>query len=137
MNKVERDPAQCRILRQADRRFLEDIKRFGDKRQRMHDRSVEIRRELSGMRTDLRRLQAMEAAAGALGAAGKVISAGAVDLSLGVRVSVLQGRIDEREMALAAAKADVANLRYQIETAQREHGKNAERLDALNCVRDS
>ncbi len=134
MNNGEKDPAQCRILRQADRRFREDIARFGDKRQRVHDRAVEIRRELSGMRSDLRRLQAMEAAAGALGAVGKVFSAGAVDLSLGIQVSVLQGRIEEKEMELAAAKSDVANLRYQIETAQRELNNNTAQGRALNCV---
>ena len=136
-NNSEKDPARCRLLRQNERQFSQDIKETAVALRSAINKVSELRNELKQMRAKERRIQGLILGAtipfGGPRAVGHAMNGLAQNLS--TELAVLQSRIGALEADIKKLENEISQLKPRSKQLTSGFEQNARQLTELNCVK--
>ncbi len=136
MQLLEKDPQQCRQLRQNDEIIRAQIKKLADDESRARNDLELLQAEMLKMIDELENLRKIQAGA-VFASAGRslVSSAGGIIASdVADKIAVLEKRISDGEIKIGMAKSQIRQIQDNKIMFENSLAANSEKMRELNCV---
>lgn len=137
MREPEKDPAECRVRRDAEVVINGEIKKAADAYRAAAKKHEQAKLDRASTQNEIYRLQAMQAASSAAGMAPHPVIRGAGSVA-GIGLEVALTRAEEKLRRIDGdymiSKAEMEEARRKQDEWTRSLADNARRMKELNCV---
>ncbi len=127
MQNQEIDAQQCRILRQADEIFKQQITKFANAAIQEKNKLNVLRSEMSELVDELYKQETLRAPAD--GSTGEILASDISD-----KISILKNKISILETRISYSAAEVIRFQDKADLAANDAQNNVSKMKDLNCV---
>ncbi len=136
MQQLEKDPQQCRQLRQNDEIIRAQIKKLADDEARARNDLELLQAEILKMIDELENLRKIQAGQTIISATNNISNSADASTNNDVadKIAVLEKRISDGEIKIGVAKSQIRQIQDNKIMFENSLAANSEKMRELNCV---